>query len=206
MNKSILERIAALEQQVGKVDTLELRVAGLEPMREAIEWLGATIQGQTEALNIVVEELGTEFGQKVTANHARRQEARRQAEEAERQAAIQASKDAVQKLIEGGILVPAEKAGPRTMMIGLVTKDDKVVQPYEAGIFENFPPELQAALQDQPVESGWDGPKGRFVLKEVYQFRKPTAAQKVDGLADTVEQQQPAAPEAPAAETNGNQE
>lgn len=186
MAKGILERVTELE----------LKVQGLEAMRSALEWLGATIQGQTEALNIVVEELGSEFGQKVAANHARRQEVRRQE-------AIQQAKDALKQLIDAGILTETDTIEKNVMLVGVVTKDDVVVQEHEAGILENFPQECQDALLGKTVGATWDGPKGVLKIEKIYAFKKAEPKK----VADLSSEDAPAlalVPTEPAQATEGN--
>lgn len=206
---SVLERLSALE----------LKVQGLESLRQALEWLGATIQGQTEALDIVVEEIAAsvdkDLPQKIGANHERRNEARRQA-------AIQESKNAMKQLIENGILTETDTATDGTMLVGIVTqevKDEKgetvknekgepvtkVAHEFESGLFQNFPPELQAAVRGKGAGASWDGPRGKFELHKIYAFKRSDAPKVVENLVAQAEKKEtdpsekPA--EAPAVET-----
>ncbi len=173
---SILERL----------EELEVKVKGLEAVREGLEWLGATVQGQTEALDVVTEELNKKFenfGQDVLKNHQARQEARRQQ-------AIQQSKDNVAKMVASGSLVVQEVSGPGTIVVGTVTKGETVVHSYEVGFFENFPPALQEAIKDKGVGAAYDGPKGVFTVIEIY------AANKQPKVVEGLSAEAPA-PEAP---------
>jgi sugar-specific transcriptional regulator TrmB len=151
---TVLERVQKLEKDMLEVTQ---QVDNIVPLRQT---LGEVI----EVVQAILNENGEEFEKKIEARiQAKRDEIRR-----ERDAR---AKQAVDQMVESGILVATDVVTPDTLVVGReFNSSGELTAERVQAVFGMFSQGVQAGISGQGVGYVYETPQGKFEVLEIFKF------------------------------------